>query len=409
MSFQSGLSGLNAAARNLDVIGHNVANSNTVGAKASRAEFADVYATSLNGGGGAFSGIGVMVSDVDQQFTQGDIATSSNPLDMAINGAGFFRLSHEGTMTYSRNGQFKLDKDGYIVNTQGGRLTGYLADDGGNINAGVPQELRLNSRDTSPQATTEATVSMNLDARSTPSVGAFDLDDPTTYQGATSMSVYDQQGRAHTLSLYFRNTGVNTWDVYAASDGTQLGAGAVSQLTFQPDGRLDAGATTVPVTLAVPVAGGAGGASGTLSFDLDLGKATQFGSIYGISELTQDGFTTGRLVGFTMSEEGVLQARYTNGQTIAQGQVALATFANPQGLAPLGGDAWTETATSGQPLVGAPGSGSLGVVQSGATESSNIDLTAELVNMISAQRAYQANAQTIKTQDQVMQTMVNLR
>ena len=183
----------------------------------------------------------------------------------------------------------------------------------------------------------------------------------------------------------------------------------MSQLTFQPDGRLDAGATTVPVTLAVPVAGGAGGASGTLSFDLDLGKATQFGSIYGISELTQDGFTTGRLVGFTMSEEGVLQARYTNGQTIAQGQVALATFANLQGLAPLGGNAWTETATSGQPLVGAPGSGSLGVVQSGATESSNIDLTAELVNMISAQRAYQANAQTIKTQDQVMQTMVNLR
>ena len=406
MSFQSGLSGLNAAARNLDVIGHNVANSNTVGAKASRAEFADVYANSLNGGGGSFAGIGVMVSDVGQQFTQGDIATSSNPLDMAINGSGFFRLNNGGVMSYSRNGQFQLDKDGYIVNAQGARLTGYLADDSGNINVGVPQDLRLNSRDTSPKATTEATVSMNLDARSTPPVGAFDLDDATTYQGATSMSVYDQQGQAHTLSLYFRNTGVNTWDVYAASDGTQLGTGPVSQLTFQPDGRLDSTATTVPVALSVPVAGGAGG---TLNVDLDMGKATQFGSIYGVSELTQDGFTTGRLVGFTMSADGVLQARYTNGQTLAQGQVALATFANPQGLSPLGGNAWAETATSGQPLVGSPGSGSLGVLQSGATESSNVDLTAELVNMISAQRAYQANAQTIKTQDQVMQTIVNLR
>nr|HMN81950.1 flagellar hook protein FlgE [Burkholderiaceae bacterium] len=393
MSFQSGLSGLNAAARNLDVIGHNVANSNTVGAKASRAEFADVYANSLNGGGGSFAGIGVMVSDVGQQFTQGDIATSSNPLDMAINGSGFFRLNNGGVMSYSRNGQFQLDKDGYIVNAQGARLTGYLADDSGNINVGVPQDLRLNSRDTSPKATTEATVSMNLDARSTPPVGAFDLDDATTYQGATSMSVYDQQGQAHTLSLYFRNTGVNTWDVYAASDGTQLGTGPVSQLTFQPDGRLDSTATTVPVALSVPVAGGAGG---TLNVDLDMGKATQFGSIYGVSELTQDGFTTGRLVGFTMSADGVLQARYTNGQTLAQGQVALATFANPQGLSPLGGNAWAETATSGQPLVGSPGSGSLGVLQSGATESSNVDLTAELVNMISAQRAYQANAQTIK-------------
>lgn len=406
MSFQSGLSGLNAAARNLDVIGHNVANSNTVGAKSSRAEFADVYANSLNGAGGAFSGIGVMVSDVGQQFTQGDIATSSNPLDMAINGSGFFRLSNEGLLSYSRNGQFQLDKDGYIVNAQGARLTGYQADDSGNINVGVPQDLRLNSRDTSPKATTEANVSMNLDARSTPPVGAFDLGDATTYQGATSMSVYDQQGQAHTLSLYFRNTGVNTWDVYAASDGTQLGTGPVSQLTFQQDGRLDAAATAMPIALSVPVAGGAGG---MLNFNLDMGKATQFGSIYGISELTQDGFTTGRLVGFTMSAEGVLQARYTNGQTVAQGQVALATFANPQGLSPLGGNAWAETATSGQPLVGAPGSGALGVVQSGATESSNVDLTAELVNMISAQRAYQANAQTIKTQDQVMQTIVNLR
>jgi flagellar hook protein FlgE len=406
MGFQHGLSGLNAASRNLDVIGNNVANVNTVGAKSSRAEFADLYANSLSGAGASFSGIGVTVGNVSQQFTQGDIATTSNPMDLAINGRGFFRMSTNGTISYSRNGQFKLDKDGYLINGQNGRLTGYVADATGNINVGVPGDIRLNSRDTAPFATTNAVVSLNLDARATVPTAAFNVNDSSTYSGATSLTVYDQQGQEHTVSMYFRKNASNTWDIHAAADGAPISATPVKTLGFNTDGTMDLAATSMPFNLTIPVGASAGG-SQTMSFDMS--KVTQFGSLFGVSELRQDGFTTGRLVGFSVAGDGSIQARYTNGQTLNQGKLVLSTFANPQGLAPLGGNQWAETVTSGQPLVGAPGSGSLGVLQAGAVEQSNIDLTGELVNMITAQRVFQANAQTIRAQDQVLQTIVNLR
>ena len=405
MGFESGLSGLNAAARNLDVIGNNVANSNTVGAKAGRAEFADVYANSLYGSGNAFNGIGVAVSTVDQEFTQGDVSTTNNPLDMAINGSGFFRMSTNGSLSYTRNGQFRLDKNGFIVNAQGAHVTGFQADANGQINAGVPTDIQLNTRDTAPKVTANAVISLNLDARSTVPLAPFNINDTTTYSGATSMSVYDQQGKQHTLSLYFRPTAGNTWDTYAGVDGAQIGAAPVGTLNFGVDGKLNL-ATTAPITVAVPVGASAGG---TMNVAVDITKVTQFGSIFGVSELTQDGFATGQLAGFSVGQDGTIQARYTNGQTVAQGRVALTNFANPQGLSNLGGNAWAETIASGQPLVGSPGSGALGVLQSGAVEQSNVDLTAELVNMITAQRIYQANAQTIKTEDQILQTLVNLR
>ena len=216
--------------------------------------------------------------------------------------------------------------------------------------------------------------------------------------------MFDAQGKDSTLALYFRKTAANSWDVYGASDGAQIGAGAVGTLNFLADGAIDTATTTLPFNLTVPVTGG-----GSVPMTLDLSDVTQFGSTFGVNELTQDGFTTGRLAGFAIGDDGTIMARYTNGQTQAQGRVALANFANPQGLAALGGNAWTETANSGQPLVGDPGSASLGNIQSGAVEGSNIDLTGELVSMITAQRSYQANAQTIRAQDQVLQTIVNLR
>lgn len=406
MSFQQGLSGLAAAARNLDVIGNNVANSNTVGAKSSRAEFADVYANSLYGAGNSFFGIGVDIAAIHQQFTQGDISTTNNPLDMAINGRGFFRMSDNGTLTYTRNGQFLLDKNGYITNAQGSRLTGFPADANGKIAAGVPGDLRLTTGDIAPKASSEAALSVNLDARETTPTAAFSLTDSTSYSGATSMAVYDTQGQEHTVALYFRNTGANSWDVFASADGTQVGAAAVGNLSFGTDGKLVAATSTTPLSLTVPVGAAAGG---NQTIAIDLSKMTQFGTSFSVSELTQNGYATGRLAGFSISPDGTILARYSNGQTQAQGQVALANFVNPQGLQPLGGNQWAETAASGQPLVGAPDTGSLGVLQAGAVEQSNVDLTAELVNMITAQRAYQANAQTVRTQDQVLQTIVNLR
>lgn len=407
MSFQQGLSGLNAASKNLDVIGNNVANASTVGFKQSQAQFSDVFANSLAGAGGTQVGIGTKVSDVVQQFSQGNITASSNPLDVAINGSGFFRLSDNGAIAYSRNGQFHLDKDGYIVNGSGQQLTGYAASAAGVINSASPLELKISSSDLLPQATGKMNALVNLDSRNTALTAAgFDINDPATYHDSTSVSVYDSLGNAHTLSLYFVKTNSNTWDVFASSDGTQIGMGSVGTLAFQTDGTIDAAATTLPFNISVPLTNGA---TSPLDFGLDLAGTTQFGSGFGVNALSQDGFTSGHLAGFSIGGDGVILGRYSNGQSKALGQVALANFANPQGLQPLGNNVWAETPESGATLIGAPNTGNLGVLQAGATEDSNVDLTAELVNMIVAQRIYQANAQSIKTQDAVLQTLVNMR
>lgn len=403
MSFQQGLSGLNAAAKNLDVIGNNIANSNTVGFKGSEAQFADVFASSAGGASSASIGIGTSVSAVRQTFGQGNISITSNPLDIAINGGGFYRLDTSGSISYSRNGQFSLDKNGYIVNASGQNLTGYPANSKGSVTTAAPVKLQVSAADLVPSASTAATAGVNLDSRSTALASAgFNATDPSTYQGATSMSVYDSLGNSHILSLYFVKTAVNTWDTFAANDGTQIGAGPVGALAFNANGTLTSGS---PVALTLPVSSGAA----NISLSLDLAGTTQFGSAFGVNTLNQDGYTAGKITGYAVGADGVVQGRYSNGQMRAQGQVALSAFTNPQGLRSLGGNQWGESSDSGPALTGAPNTGNLGVLQSGALEDSNIDLTAELVDMITAQRVYQANAQTIKTQDSVLQTLVNLR
>jgi flagellar hook protein FlgE len=406
MSFQQGLSGLNAAQKNLDVIGNNIANSNTVGYKGQRAVFADVYANSLAGAGGNAIGIGVAVADVAADFSQGNTVTSSNPLDLAINGGGLFRLSSNGTVSYSRNGQFQLDKDGFVVTAGGQRLQGYPVNSNGGIVPSTPGDLKVSASDLSPKVTSQANATLNLDSRKAAISAAFDINDTSSYSNATSMSTYDTLGNPHTLTLYFQKTAANTWNVYGSGDGTQLGAGApLGKLNFNTDGSLDAASSGLPFSVNVP----ASGAVNPLNFTLDFNKSTQFGASFGVNELSQDGFPSGRLTGFNVSADGVLLGRYSNGQSRAQGQIVLANFTNPQGLQPLGQNMFAETSESGQALTGAPNTGNLGVLQSGALEESNVDLTGELVNMITAQRVYQANAQTIRTQDAILQTITNLR
>jgi flagellar hook protein FlgE len=425
MSFQQGLSGLNAASKSLEAIGNNVANSNTVGFKSSQAQFADVFASSLTGAGNAQIGIGTKVSQVAQQFTQGNVTASNNPLDIAINGGGFFRLSTNGTINYGRNGQFQLNKDGFIVNATGARLTGYTADARGVLSTGAPADLNIRTDDIRPAATAVVKTQLNLDSRKTaidPAVTPFDINDPLTYHNASSVTVFDSLGVSHVMQTFYVKTGpiapattAPTWDVYAALDGAlipQPADGKIGTLTFLPDGTVDTTATTLPFpNVELPVTTGAlspiGGTG--VGIGVDYSGTTQFGSNFGVNTLTQDGFASGRLSGFNIGEDGTIVGRYTNGQSGVLGQVVLANFKNPNGLQPLGNNVWAETASSGQPVPGAPGSGSLGVLQSSAVEDSNVDLTAELVNMITAQRVYQANAQTIKTQDQVLQTLVNLR
>jgi flagellar hook protein FlgE len=406
MSFQQGLSGLNAASKNLDVIGNNVANTNTVGFKQSQTQFADMFASSLSGGGGMQAGIGVKVAGITQQFSQGSITVSNNPFDIAIGGAGFYRLSDQGTISYSRNGQFHPDKDGYIVNSSGLRLTGYMANSAGQINSGTPADLRLSTADLPPAATTQVKALVNLDSRETPlSAAAFDPADPATYQSSTSLSVYDSLGNSTPLSAYFVKTAANSWDVFAANDGTLLNGGlSIGTLNFLSNGNLDP-LSSSSFSVTSPVTTGAN----SLAFDIDFASTTQFGSSFGVNALSQDGYTPGQLTGFSISEDGVVRGSYSNGKFLSMGQIALANFANPQGLQVAGNNTWKETSASGAALVAAPNTGGLGVLQAGAVEDSNVELTSELVNMITAQRVYQANAQTIKTQDQILQTVVNLK
>ncbi|HTT10221.1 MAG TPA: flagellar hook protein FlgE [Burkholderiaceae bacterium] len=406
MSFEQGLSGLNVASKDLDAIGNNIANASTVGYKAGRAEFADVFASSLAGGSSTQIGIGAKVAAVRQQFTQGDISTTSNPLDVAINGAGFFRLTTNGTVSYSRNGQFSLDKDGYLVSNSGARLTGYPADINGQVVASTPVDLQLSLANIAPKPTSQASLSLNLDSRDTPPTSAFSMTNPSSYNSSTAMTVYDSQGNSHTLTTYYVNTGPNTWDVYAAADGAALNGGAVvGSLNFGSGGTLPADAT---MNVSIPLTNGAATPL-AIPITYPASSMTQFGVDFAVSQLQQNGYTTGTLSGFSIGSDGTVLGQYTNGQSRAQGQIVLANFVNPQGLIALGNNQWSESSDSGQALVSSPGSGTLGVLQSGALEDSNVDLTAELVNMITAQRTYQANAQTIKTQDQVDQTLVNLR
>ena len=402
MSFQQGLSGLNAAAKNLDVIGNNVANASTVGFKQSQAQFADVYANSLTGAGGSGIGIGVKVAQVAQQFTQGNITSTNNPLDIAINGGGFFRVDTNGEVNYQRNGQFQLDRMGYIVNPTGAKLTGYTANANGVLSTGAPSPLSISTADLVPQVTSKVNAVLNLDSNSAIlSAAAFDMADPTTYNHSTAVSIYDSLGNSHTQQTYYVKTAAGTWDVFASTDGSA--ATAVGTLDFDTNGTLT---TAMPFTVSVAVATGA---TTPFNVELDYTGTTQFGSAFSVNTMNQDGYTSGRLAGFNIGADGVLLGRYTNGQSAVLGQVVLANFSNPNGLQQLGNNMWAETSTSGNPLIGTPSSGSLGVLQSSAVEDSNVDLTAELVNMITAQRVYQANAQTIKAQDAVLQTLVNLR
>lgn len=500
MGFQQGLSGLNASAKHLDTIGNNVANASTVGFKQSQAQFADMFAASLSGSSGLQIGTGTKLAAVAQQFTQGNITNTSNPLDTAISGQGFFRMTDaSGSAFYSRNGQFQVDKNGFLVNNQGHTVSGYLPDINGVISAAAPVSLQLNSADLKPNMTTTAIVGANLDSRAAvPLNPVFSAIDPTSYTSSTPLSVYDSLGANHIGMLYFQrqpvaiapaavpnyatnsvtlastaglsvgntitfasnsavpavppvpvtatitgfgpaagqvnfaalaaipsglvttNAPSSNWNTYLTVDGVAVAGATTPQLAtlaFDSLGKLSP--ATTPVSVPVGRVSSAAlfptsttvSATQALAFDFGSPTAgtTQFGGISGVNTLTQNGYTSGRLNLTTTSADGTILGHYSNGQSRAMGQIALANFTNPQGLQPVGNNEWVETSSSGGPLVGAPGSSSLGVLQSSSTEDSNVDLTAELVNMITAQRVYQANAQTIKTQDQLLQTIVSLR
>ncbi|MDP3664992.1 MAG: flagellar hook protein FlgE [Nitrosomonas sp.] len=422
MSFQQGLSGLSAASTNLDVIGNNISNANTPGYKQSQAQFTDIFASSLDGAGSSKTqvGIGSRVSAVAQIFNQGNISPTNNPLDIAINGQGFFRMSEGGVVSYSRNGQFRLDGNGFLTDSNAANLTGYLADANGDIVASQPANLKLNTTDIPPQVTSTFTMGMNLNSGETVStVTPFDANNPKSYTSTTSGTIIDSLGNAHLFSIFFEKTATaGTWNAYATVDGEASATGvpigvtldgaASKALVFDDNGALTAPIAPFNVSVDLATIDASLSAASPLVFSLDLTTATQFGSKFGVNAISQDGYTSGRLAGFTTSPDGLIQGSYSNGQTRSLGQIVLANFVNPQGLNPVGNGRWIETPSSGQPLVGPPKTGTLGALQASAVEDANVDLTSELVKMITAQRMYQANAKSIETQDAVLQTLVNL-
>ena len=421
MSFQQGLSGLNATSKNLQVIGNNIANANTFGSKSARAEFSDMYANALSGGPTSNIGIGTNIAAVTQQFTQGTIKTTERSMDLAINGGGFFQVTDgKSPVTFSRNGQFNADREGFIVNNAQQKLMGYAADAKGQILVGQAAPLQLPTGSVAPNLTTEVAFDMNLPSRGAVTVPAtgpqIDYNDPDTYNHATSVTAFDAKGEEVVLGYFFQKTAIDTWDVYATANGDTIGGAAgaplpITTIQFAADGSAPI-SPAGPVSFTVPATVNATTGVTTLAINnvmLDLGNATQFASAYGITHASQDGFGSGKLTEIAVEANGIITAHYSNNQTRPVGQVELANFRNPQGLQPIGDNAWSRTFASGDPVMGVPGDGNLGVLNAGALEESNVDLTGELVNMIVAQRFYQANAQTIKTEDQILQTLVNIR
>ena len=405
MPFAIALSGLNAASSDLEVTANNIANVNTNGFKKSRAQFAEVFAIGTQSVGSSASGSGVRLSAVAQQFTQGNIDFTDNALDLAIGGEGFFVLSDNGARSYTRAGAFGVDNQGYVVNAEGARLQAYPFAGNGLFNTGTPSDLQLTTGANPPQATTVANFGINLPANATvPTNPVFDPADPSSFNHTTSVTVYDSLGAAHTATVYFiKDAAVNTWNTQVEIEGNPV-AGA-TQIVFAPDGSIQSPAGGL-MPLA-PYNPGTGASDITMS--MSFANATQFGSNFGVNSLSQDGFTTGRLTGVSVDPEGIVFARFTNGQSTSLGKLALANFVSPQGLQQLGDTTWGESFQSGDALLGEAGTASFGNIQSGALEASNVDLTAQLVQMITAQRNFQANAQVISTADTVTQTVINIR
>ncbi|MDZ7753489.1 MAG: flagellar hook protein FlgE [Gammaproteobacteria bacterium] len=546
MAFRVAVSGIQAATKDLNATGNNIANSNTTGFKRARVEFADIFANSNLGSAQDASGQGVQVTRVAQQFSQGNISFTDNNLDLAVNGEGFFVVEDNNGIFYTRAGAFGVDRDGNVVNGTGQRLQAFQAAANGSI-TGAVGDLQIDTSNIAPEATTAVEARVNLDAGDDTNVHpsltftsfsdfqnedgyTFDLTDgagntetveldflsegpdpttasrtevaeyisskvnqtthfdaevngsnvvltaarrsankidvtnlvnapaattpppppsltvdtgsgvgidpaddldlnfgagddltttftdpfpfnpnePRSFNNATSLTVFDSLGQEHLLSTYYRKVEANLWEVHARIDGdnTQLvGGGTPPTISFDSGGNLTT-ATPMPINFGqfTPTTGAA-----PIDVSIDFTGTTQFGAAFGVNALSQDGFSTGRLSGVDISDDGLVQARFSNGKSRALGQVQLANFANVQGLQPQGDTLWAETANSGEPLPGAPGTASLGLVQAGALEESNVELADQLVNMIVAQRNFQANAQMIRTEDEVTQTIINIR
>ncbi len=409
MAFTTALSGVNAAQSDLDVISNNIANSSTTGFKTGRAEFGDVYAQSLLGTTTPTPGQGVKVTGITQQFSQGDLEFTDNALDVAINGDGFFQVKDQGVVEYTRAGAFKIDKDGYVSTTSGARVQGFQVDSATGKVSGEIGDIQTQTALLDPKATSTTTITGNLDARATvPATAVFSETDPTSYNSTTSLAVFDSKGNSHTLDLYFIKTATaNQWDVKTYLDGSATTAGAITALPFTTAGAYDSaggGGDKGKINITQTVAGAV-----DLTIALDITGLTQYGSNFAVTTAKQNGYSAGQLSSIEVNEYGLVSARYSNGISSEMGQFALADFGNVNGLQPVGSTNWIETYKSGMPVLNKAGDNALGLIQGFALEQSNVAITQELVDLIVAQRNFQANAQVVQAEDAITQTIINMR
>ena len=425
MSFNTALSGLNAATSDLNVKSNNIANVNTTGFKESRAEFADIFAVSTFGNSDTAIGSGVVLTNVAQQFKQGNLEFTDNALDLSVSGQGFFALAPNQTsneIIYSRAGAFNVDKDGFIVNNSGQYLRAFPVNADGTVSSTSitsTTPMQLPSTAGIPQATSNVAIATNLPSTATALTGTIDPNDTSTFTNSTSVTIFDSLGTEHILTLYYQKTATaNQWnvdvyipgeDIVPVSNIAPVKLGTTQTLTFDPAlGGALATTSTTQMTFnltATQLASGAAAQSTVIKFD----DTTQNSSAFSVVNLTQDGFPTGRLSGLDIDDDGLVRATFTNGQANPIGKITLANFNNPQGLQQIGNTSWVETLESGQVQAGEAGTGILGLIQSGALETSNVDLTAELVGLITAQRNFQANSKAIETNNAITQTIINLR
>lgn len=403
-SFSIALSGLTASSADLDVTANNVANANTIGFKQSRAEFADVYAAGAVNLNTSSIGEGVRLAATAQQFTQGNISTTSSNLDLAISGDGFFTLQDPSNgIVYTRNGEFSENKNGDVITSTGQLLQVYPPTANGGFNTGALTNLNLQTAQSQPLATSKGIVLLNLPANSTSPGVPFDPTNSATYNQSTSTTVYDSLGNPYSATFFFTQSAVaGTWNVNMTVNGTLLPA--TNTISFDNTGKVTpVGSGALTFAGFNPTDGAA-----PMSMTFDFNQSTQYGGGFGVTSITQNGFSTGQLSTVSIDPTGIVSAVYTNGRSTQLGQLAMANFPNAQGLKQLGNTNWAETFTSGTHVSGTAGSAGFGQIQSGALEASNVDLTTELVNMITAQRAFQANAQVITTANQLSQTVINI-
>ena len=426
MSIRTAIGGLNAAQTDLSTTANNIANASTTGFKSSRTEFADLFTA---GAAGVEPGAGVRVAGVVQNFSQGDLAATGNSLDLGVNGNGFFMVrTGDGSNAYTRAGAFQLDREGFLANGSGDRLQTYKYVDG-RFETGVPTTLQV-ARTSPAQATSNVELAFNLPASgATQPAVAFDPTRPESYNFSSATTVYDSQGGAHVATVYLvKQAAENTWKqyLYIGGSGTgnnvqatgtgATGAGTVADpyattLTFDGNGVITQPTLTAPTGGKVsysaydPTTTGAN----PITLSIDLASTTQLGRAFNVSSVDQNGYSSGSFIGLSVDNQGVIRGSYTNGREIELGKVALANFAVPRALNVRGNSTWTETFGSGAALLGSAGSGGLGEIRSGVLESSNVDITEQLVNMITAQRNFQANAKVVSTADQLAQSIINLR